>query len=119
VQSQIQTAKTRYGELIERIDHSTGQSDLSPQETAELQVLDRKIKQLETDLANLKAELPPATSARDNIKTHIEAERQRHNQVMDDDRPTMPKPTSEEIQKMPLRAKYTELTGKPAPESAK
>jgi hypothetical protein len=50
---------------------------------------------------------------------HIEAERERHNHVMDDERNILPKPTAEDIQKMPLRAKYTELTGKTAPAPVK
>ena len=42
-------------------------------------------------------------------------ERQRHEQGMDDELGSLPKLTSEDIQKMPLRVKYTELTGKTAP----
>ena len=115
LESEIGQATTRYLALFERIDPSTGASDLTTHEQAELKLLGQTLKRLEKTLANNQAVLPPAISERDNAKKQIELERQRHEQVMDDERKVLPKPTSEDIHMMPLRAKYTELTGKTAP----
>ena len=53
--------------------------------------------------------------AQSNAASLLESERVRHEQVVDDDRHYLPQPTSEDIHKMPLKAKYTELTGKSLP----
>jgi hypothetical protein len=45
----------------------------------------------------------------------IELERQRHEQMADDDIPKTAKPTVEDVSRTPFPVKYTELTGKAVP----
>jgi hypothetical protein len=66
-------------------------------------------------LKNYEAEVAANKAARANAEQVVEMERQRHEQVMDDDRRPLPKPTSDDIHRMPFAAKYTELTGKFVP----
>ena len=80
-----------------------------------MNLLAREIRQTEAKIKNLQAQLDAAKSSKDSAEKVAEAERQRHEHIVDDDRFNLPKPTSEEINALPLRAKYTELTGKQPP----
>jgi hypothetical protein len=85
------------------------------EEIVEYKLLEREIKRLETQVQNVKAQAVAADATRDNAAKLVEQEKKRSDAVLDDKRHDLTKPTSEDIHKMPLRAKYTELTGKPAP----
>jgi chromosome segregation ATPase len=111
----ITTKETRFKELGTKIDPHSLFKNFSDQEKAEYQLLERALKRHKTELENLRAEYATKVSAKDNAEKLLEQERQRHEQIVDDDRRSVPKPTSEDIHKLPLRAKYTELLGKMPP----
>ncbi len=104
--------EARFKELGKKADPMSFFKDFSPQEKTEYQLLDRELKQLKTNLENIRAFVVTLRTAKATSEKLVEQERQRYEQVVDDDRRVLPKPTSEDIHKMPLIAKYTELTGK-------
>jgi hypothetical protein len=135
LRAQLVSADTRVRELQQNLEGNVGllkwQKDrhnqldmayhtgggLSKEETAEMNLLAREIKQTEAKIKNFEAQLDAAKSSKESAEKLAEAERQRHEHIVDDDRFNLSKPTSEEINAMPLRAKYTELTGKQPPQS--
>jgi hypothetical protein len=97
-----------------RAELEPGQS-LSRQEEAELCLLEGEVKRLESLVDNYYRQSVTDKFAHSNAASLLERERVRHEQVVDDDRHNLPRPTSDDIHKMPLKAKYTELTGKSLP----
>jgi hypothetical protein len=112
IQATITEKETRFKELEKKVDPLSFFKNFSEQEKAEYQLLERALKRHKTDLENYRAEFAAQTSAKEHAEKLLEQERQRHEHIVDDDRRSKPKPTSEELHQMPLRAKYTELTGK-------
>ncbi len=107
--------KKRFKELSAKLNPMSPFADFTEKEKDEYTLLDRDIKRLETDLKNISDGVAARRKSRDDAEKVVETERQRSQQVVDYSRTDIPKPTSEEIHAMPLRAKYTELTGKAAP----
>jgi len=102
----------RLKELEKKLNPISPFMDFTPQEIKEYQLLQRDVKRLKTDIENYRSIVTSAVVAQQNAEKLVEQARQRYEQVVDDERRSLPKPTSEEIHKLPLRAKYTELTGK-------
>jgi hypothetical protein len=115
LENDIAEKDARFKELQKKVDPMVFFKDFTPQERAEYQLLERELARLRKDLENQYAILGATRTSQKNAEKLIEQDRQRYEQVVDDDRRSLPKPTSEDIHKMPLRAKYTELTGKPVP----
>jgi DNA repair exonuclease SbcCD ATPase subunit len=90
--------------------------DLSSQEEAELCLLENEVVRLEKDVDNYYKQNVSDKFARASAASMLEKERLRHEQLVDDDRVHLTQPTPDDIHKMPLKAKYTELTGKSVPE---
>ena len=107
--------KSKYDKLNRKIDPIVPFGNFTDREKAEYQVLEREIKRYESDIKAMDAECDTARASRDGAEELIELERKRHEQAVDDDRPTRTKPTSADIQKIPLSAKYTELTNRSMP----
>lgn len=114
-QHTLKYVRSKYDTLHEKVDPMVPFGNFTDQERSEYQVLQREIKRYESSISATEAECQSAQASRDGAEKLIELERQRHEQAIDDDRPTRAKPTSEGIHRMPLSAKYTELTGKAMP----
>lgn len=114
VEKELSELRATERETLSRLRELTGSAEtgdlLSGQETAELQVLAREKKRLETDIANAEKLVPLRKRSIVNIEQLLEKERVDHEQIMDDDTaPMPPKPRSKDIHELPLRAKYEEL----------
>jgi hypothetical protein len=114
-QAALAERKARYNELVKKADPMDYFKNFASQERAEYKLLERDIQRLETQVKNIEAEHNAAKASRNSAEKLIESERQRYEQSIDPKRVSLNKPTSEEIHAMPLRAKYTELTGKAVP----
>lgn len=112
LEEELAEKEGRLKELEKKLNPLNPFQDFTPQEVKEYQLLQREVKRLKTDVENYRAYVAASLTAKGNTEKLMEQARQRYEQVVDDERRSLPKPTSEEIHKMPLRAKYTELTGK-------
>ena len=92
----------------------TKNPDPSTQEKAQRQLLERDLARLKQNQKNLKEQVESKETAKNKAGTLVEQERARYQQTVDDDQPSSPQPTLDDIQRMPLRARYTELTGRSA-----
>jgi hypothetical protein len=90
-------------------------ADLSDKERAEYQLLEKQVQRLKTNSDNFIGIEVMDSFGKNTANALIEKDRQLYEQMQSRHRKPLPKPTSEDIQKMPLRAKYAELTGKTAP----
>jgi hypothetical protein len=103
-------------ESIEQLNQQEKDSGpLSTEDKARKTLLERELKRNETELKNLEAECQAAASAKANAEKLVEQDRDRFEHLVDDDANSKKKPTSDDISKLPLPAKYTELTGKSVP----
>ncbi len=91
--------------------------DRTTQQEAEYQLAERESKRLKTQLANQEELLATSKASKESAAKLIDAERERYEKGIKI-RASLPKPDAEAIKKMPLRPKYTELTGKEAPAGA-
>jgi chromosome segregation ATPase len=112
LEEELAKKEGRLKELEKKLNPLNPFQDFTPQEIKEFKLLQREVQRLKTDVENYRAYVAASLAAKGNTEKLMEQARQRYEQVVDDERRSLPKPTSEEIHKMPLRAKYTELTGK-------
>ena len=105
--------KERYDELSNT--YHTGGGNLPKEEMAEMNLLAREIRQTEARSRISRSQLDAASHPRIRAEKVAEAERQRHEHIVDDDRFNLPKPTSEQDQRDATAAKYTGATGKQPP----
>jgi hypothetical protein len=111
----LEYKRQRLAELEKKRAELEAGKSLPRKEEAELCLIPGEIKQLEIQVENYKRQSAADKSAQSTAASLLERERVRHEQVVDDDRHNLPQPTSDDIHKMPLKAKYTELTGKSVP----
>ena len=91
-------------------------TDLTPEEHAKRELLERQFKPLRNDLDNLRAVQRQSVEAKDTSEQLHKQIRQQYQAVMNSDHDLPPnRPSSDVIHEMSLRAKYEELTGKSAP----
>ena len=95
--------------LLPRLD------GLSDKEQVQYELLEKEIKRLKANEDNLVGVQVMGDFGKNTASALVEKDRQLYEQMQGRHKKPLPKPTSDEIQKMPLRAKYTELTGKTAP----
>jgi hypothetical protein len=112
----LEQKQARLDKLEKAIKEANSTDVLSPQERAEYFLLEKEVERLRTAVANYERQSVADKVARTNAEKLVETERIRHEQVINDDRHNLPQPTSDDIHALPLRVKYTELTGKQAPE---
>jgi hypothetical protein len=104
-----------FDDLEKKIQDQNSFEALTPQEKATYFLLEKEIERLKVQVANYDRQSVADKFARTNAEKLLETERVRHEQIVDDDRHVLPQPTSDDIHALPLRVKYTELTGKQAP----
>ena len=88
---------------------------LTDKEQAEHDLLKKQIDRLKTNESNLVGITVMGDFGKNTASDLVERDRQLYEQMQNRHRKPLPKPTSDDIRKMPLRAKYAELTGKTAP----
>ena len=81
----------------------------------EYKLLEKQLQRLKTNKSNLVGMKVMGDFGKNTASALVEKDRQLYEQMQSRHKKPLPKPTSDDIQKMPLRAKYTELTGKTAP----
>lgn len=111
----IRRDEARREELLKGVDPVT-LVGLSNQERAEVEVLTNAVERNKKKLAAREEILAAQRTAKENAAQLRDQHKERYEAGADDDAyPMPPKPESKDIHDMSLRAKYVELTGKPAP----
>jgi hypothetical protein len=103
--------KTRLEELKKKESSTAG---LTSQERAESKLLDRLLKNLNTKVDDLIGQDVMRNFGKHTSEALVEAQRKLSDAKRVNYQKFVPKPTSEDIQKMPTKAKYKELTGRDA-----
>lgn len=111
----VRADKAKQEALFAKCDPLT-LAGLSPQEVAELQRLNREIEQVEAEIKERRDMLTHQRKAVATSEKLHDQYQDRYEADADDDAwPAPKKPESADIHAMPLKAKYTELTGKTPP----
>jgi len=112
MQALVERDKAKRVELLSKGDPLT-LVGLTPQEAAEVKRLVREIDQLEAEIKERRDMLDQQRKSVETSEKLSEQHRTRYQGDADDDAwPTPERPESGDIHAMPLKAKYTELTGK-------
>lgn len=85
---------------------------LSEREAAEYQLLARALQGIEKEIADQEALIPVLRRSKENAEKLVVTVREFGERYADDDASALPRPNPRDLDDMPVKAKYAELTGR-------